>query len=176
MITNKSSERYREGLNYILESVHNGKTLDKVISEISPYDTDLGEYVYTSADDFEKKFIKGAEDPKAKDSYIGEGYSQTFVVNYLNYMLNLEKDTARKNPPNGSILYDLDVDENAETTKEQDEQAESIPQYSINHEQVYDDEEVADSVENDEISNEKTSDVSEEETRIAEGTTELSDE
>ncbi len=107
-INAKSSERLREGMNYMLEELHNGSTLDQLISEISPIVD--GKRLYSSTDEFANEFIKGLPSTADSGEYESDAESLTFVTNYLNYMLALEKDTTRKNKPNGSILFDLDVD------------------------------------------------------------------
>ncbi len=112
--TGESSARYRDGLSYILEQMHNGATLDEVISSISPVvATETGtEKLYSSTAEFQKEFIKGPELKDKPGYYSGDGESLNFVTSYCNYMLSLEKDPAKKFYPNGSILFDLDDDYN----------------------------------------------------------------
>ena len=80
-----------EGINTILERLHNGETLDEVIEDISG-----GRFTDTSA--FERNFIKGDDD------------SLDFCVVFLNYMQELSEESDREYLPNGSILLDFDLD------------------------------------------------------------------
>ena len=117
-INAKSSERYREGLNYILEKMHSGTTLDEIINDISPVD-DNNEKRFSNTNEFEKRFIKGKQSQTSESYYEGDD-SQLFVISYLNYLLSLDNDQERNHIANGSILYDLDVniDEPLDATKE----------------------------------------------------------
>ncbi len=102
------SATFREGLSYILESLHKGKTLDNVINEISPVDKN-GKKIYKDTDAFQEKFISGK--PDEKGYCYGDESSLTFVTNYLNYMRSLESESrGNKKVPNGSILFDFDED------------------------------------------------------------------
>ena len=110
VITADSSARYRDGLSFIMEQMHNGSTLDEVISSISPIVEN--EKLYSSTEEFEKEFIKGPELKDKPGYYSGDGESLAFVTSYCNYMLNLENDSSRECGPNGSILFALDDDFN----------------------------------------------------------------
>lgn len=97
------STALRKGLNYIIESMHNGQTLDGVINNIS-----RGSFVNTY--DFEERFIKGIKD--GEDVYQGEADSLNFVYEFVTYMNELDKEagTTRNNLTNGSLLFDFDKD------------------------------------------------------------------
>ena len=101
-----SSENLRLGLNSILERLHNGETFDAVIKDISTVGNSSPMYV--SANDFEKRFIKGVD--KGNDEYSGDNASLAFTLDFLNYMLSIEKTPGRVNKPNGSILFDFSAD------------------------------------------------------------------
>lgn len=118
-----SSARLRLGLNYILEEMHNGKSLDQVVKTISTVSP--GNVLYTSTDDFEAKFIKGVDE--GNETYKGDSPSISFVLYFLNYMRSLEKDPARELLPNGSILFDLDE----EFTLPLDPEKESTSEYYV---------------------------------------------
>lgn len=109
------SEAIRLGLNDVLESLHNGQTLDEVIREISD-----GRFENTQA--FEQQFIKG--EAGTDGAYVGDDDSLDFCVTFLNYMLDLESDGTREYGANGSILRDFDEDYasplDAEKTAESD--------------------------------------------------------
>ena len=85
------SEVIRDGINAMLERLHNGETLDGIIRDIS-------NGAFADTKDFEQNFIKGNED------------SASFCTGYLNYMRALSQDKNRKYLPNGSILYPFDCD------------------------------------------------------------------
>ena len=85
------SEIIRDGVNSMLERLHNGETLDAIIRDISNDG-------FADAKDFEQKFIKRDDD------------SAAFCSGYLNYMRALSQDKTRKYLPNGSILYPFDTD------------------------------------------------------------------
>ena len=99
-----SDEKIRSGLNSVLESIHEGKTLDEVINTIS-------EGKYKSTKQFEQEFLKGTFTPNPDKPgfgwYNGDDPSLSFVTDYLNYM---RFNVASKNSyyPNGSILFPLD--------------------------------------------------------------------
>lgn len=103
-----SSEIIRLGLNSILEKLHQGRTLDEVIVEISPTDTN-GTPIYSSTDDFTSKFICGS---KADGQYPLEGdpNSLEFTTLFLNYMNDINYASNREYGTNGSILFDFDKD------------------------------------------------------------------
>ncbi|WP_026522331.1 hypothetical protein [Butyrivibrio sp. VCB2001] len=100
----------RGGVNHILEELHNGKTLDDVISEISQ--TDSSNPAFIDTEDFTKKFIKS-----------GSGGSQEFVTNFLNYIESISTDDEMVN---GSILMDFT---DAALSPLQPENAENAPVY-----------------------------------------------
>lgn len=102
-----NSERLTLGLNDILANMRSGVTLDQVIRTISPKDAS-GNPIYASEQDFVNKFIKGV--PDETDTYHGDDASMEFTLTFLNYMRGLEEDTSYKHLPNGSFLYDFDVD------------------------------------------------------------------
>ena len=105
-----SSERLRSGLNWILERMHNGETLDQVIYDLSPVDAS-GKKIYANTDDFEAKFIKGKGVQSGDTvSYSGDAASLQFATKYLNYLVALENTMGQGEKPNGSILMDLDTD------------------------------------------------------------------
>ena len=105
-----SSERLRAGLNSILERMHNGETLDQVVCDLSPVDTD-GNKIYTDTNDFEAKFIKGNVVQSGDVvSYRGDDASLQFATMFLNYMVSLENTMGQDKKPNGSILMDFDTD------------------------------------------------------------------
>ena len=98
-----SSDGLRMGLNSILERLHGGETLDAVIKDISKVGSNGP--MYASTEDFQKLYIKGAE--KDEVSYEGDNASITFTLDFLNYMLSIERTPGRTHKPNGSILFDL---------------------------------------------------------------------
>ncbi|MCR5402276.1 MAG: hypothetical protein K6E91_00440 [Butyrivibrio sp.] len=86
----------RSGVNHILEELHNGKTLDDIIFEIS----DFGDTVlYLDTDDFADKFIANED-----DSITDNGISLAFTTKFLNY---LESNSIGEYVANGSILTDF---------------------------------------------------------------------
>jgi len=87
----------RYGINLILEELHNGRTLDNVIYDIS-------EGRYANTDDFEKKFIKG-QWVEQESSWTGDEESLSFCVNYLNSMSSIAEE--KQATPNGSVLLDF---------------------------------------------------------------------
>ncbi len=93
------SDVLREGLNGILEDLHKGKSLDKIIANVSKVD---GKSMYKNTQDFENKFIIGDKTDKA---------SVRFCADVLNYM---HSASSEKEIANGSILIDL-----ADTNKNQ---------------------------------------------------------
>ena len=78
------------GENYILEQLHNGKTLDDIIAEISTDSTGTPKYSKTT--DFENGFIRDG------------GSSLEFCTTLLNYLQECSTDG---NIANGSILLDF---------------------------------------------------------------------
>ena len=102
-----SSERLRAGLNWILERMHNGETLDQVVYELSPVD-DSGKKIYSDTNDFEAKFIKGVGTETASGvRYSGDAASLQFSTTFLNYLVALEDTMGEGEKPNGSILMDF---------------------------------------------------------------------
>ena len=105
-----SSEKLRQGLDLILNRLHNGETLDQIIASTSPKNAD-GSLMYQNASDFEQKFVQGTKN--ANNRYTtnqGAGSSIDFVSDFLGYMLRLEQQPTRKFKPNGSILFDFEKD------------------------------------------------------------------
>ena len=92
-----SSEKLREGLSEILYCLHQGDTLDEVISKISGG-------AYGNTDDFTERFIKGTYDEETQD-YNGDPESLAFCVGYLNYMSTLDVMDPETHPA-GSVLMD----------------------------------------------------------------------
>ena len=106
-----SSEVLRNGFDAILKDLHDGKTLDEEIREIS-------NGAFQDTDDFSKRFIKG--EFRAEDkTYLTDENSLVFCVDFLNYMNSLSVDG---NTANGSVLYDFDelyktpIDRNVEAS------------------------------------------------------------
>lgn len=83
-------EVIRAGMEEILYQLHNNKSLDTIISEIS-------DGAYNDTDDFTKRFVKGIQDEQGV--YQGDQSSLQFVADYLNF---LEDSTTMQ--PNGAIL------------------------------------------------------------------------
>ena len=96
-IESVSSEKLREGLSEILFRLHQGDTLDEVISEISGG-------AYENTEDFTKRFIKGTYNEETQD-YDGDPDSLSFCVGYLNYMNRLDAMDPETHPV-GSVLMD----------------------------------------------------------------------
>ena len=98
-----SAEKLRVGLDRILERMHNGETLDQVIYDISPLDSE-DRKVYSDTEGFEQNFIKGIKNEAGQ--YAGEKQSIDFVNTLLDY---LEKEDAPSDGgiSGGSILTDL---------------------------------------------------------------------
>ena len=96
-VASVSSEKLREGLSEILYRLHQGDTLDEVISEISGG-------VYKNTKDFTERFIKGTWDEKLQDCS-GDAESLAFCVGYLNYMNRLDAMDPETHPA-GSLLMD----------------------------------------------------------------------
>ncbi|MBR3318015.1 MAG: hypothetical protein IKG21_09400, partial [Atopobiaceae bacterium] len=108
------TNRLRLGFNSILERMHNGETLDQVISDISPVDGS-GAKIYKDTNDFQAKFIKGPvvkELPNDQVEYLpkGDEASSSFVCDYLNYLKYVSEQPNRNYNANGSILMPVDVD------------------------------------------------------------------
>ncbi len=96
-IESVSSEKLREGLSDILYRLHQGDTLDEVISEISGG-------AYENTEDFTKRFIKGVYNEETQD-YDGDPESLAFCEGYLNYMNRLDAMDPETHPV-GSVLMD----------------------------------------------------------------------
>ena len=108
-ITGVSMDDLRLGLDKILVELHDGKTLDQVIADISP--AAAGAPLYASTADFESKFVKGTiKSLEDDDYYVGDDASGHFVVDYLNYLDYVSSDPARTYKANGSILVDAEKD------------------------------------------------------------------
>ena len=82
-----TSAYIRDGMNTILEKMHNGTSLDEVIRS-------TGEY--TGLKDFEARFLTSQDTG-----------SVNFTVNYLNYLDKISNDNGLR--ANGSILLDFDT-------------------------------------------------------------------
>ena len=105
-----SSEKLRSGMNSILERIHNGETLDQVISSISG-ETPGGPYADTA--DFEKRFIKGMPDGDGKYGLEGDQGSMDFILPFLDYMDRIDKAkevNERSEYAGGSVLFDFGKD------------------------------------------------------------------
>ena len=89
-----SSERIRLGLSQIIERMHDGETMDKVIRDISN-----GRFQNTAQ--FENEFIQGSDRE-------GEEDSLNFCVDFLNYMNAVS--IANTNYAHGSVLFPFDQD------------------------------------------------------------------
>ncbi len=125
-INAKSSARYREGLNWILESLHNGIAFDDIIYQISPTDEN-GKKIYNDATDFGEKFIEGpAVKKNDQETYYGDPESMDFTLAYLNYLREVDHDKSRKNGANGSVLFDLDVDMSSPLDKNKEATSDSF--------------------------------------------------
>lgn len=97
-----NNKAFLEGLDIILNKLHNGKSLDSIINEIS-------DGRYTDTADFEKKFIVGEGEGN-------QGGSLAFCEDYLTYLNTVSNDLQKKNNDdtilaNGSILLPLYTDE-----------------------------------------------------------------
>jgi len=105
-----SSERLRAGLNWILECMHDGETLDQVVYDLSPVDAN-GKKIYADTNDFEAKFIKGVGAQLSDGvSYAGDGASLEFATTFLNHLVAIENTMGQDKKPNGSILMDFGTD------------------------------------------------------------------
>ena len=107
------NEAILAGLNDVLTSLHEGKTLDAVIREIS-------DGRYESIDDFEERFIKGV---KLGDDYTGDAASIDFCVDFLNFMREVDEDEYHNYFANGSILQNLSDDFNSPLDHKQEAQS-----------------------------------------------------
>lgn len=122
-----SADKLRLGLNAILERLHNGETLDAVIASISTVKGANGSKapLYTSANDFTSKFIKGEYGPTKADpsisKYLGDEGSTAFVIELLDYLRGIEFDGDKSAKANGSILFDFEkkYDSPLDPTKEE---------------------------------------------------------
>ncbi len=107
--TKIDSKAILSGMNHILSDLHDGKTLDQIIGEISPSDQQNGQH-YSSADDFAKKFIA------PKDGEDGDGgASAAFCSKLLNYF---EANSSKDGTVNGSVLLDFTNTQNYQLTKD----------------------------------------------------------
>ena len=95
-----SSEVLLEGMNSVFKRLNSGETLDVIIKDVSGGS-------YTDTDDFQNRFIKGNQ---SGEGYQGDGDSLNFCGQFLNYMLEIEKNAENGSRPNGSILFELDRD------------------------------------------------------------------
>ena len=105
--TTVDSESLRDGLNYILTWMHEGSTLDQVISKISPKDAN-GQSVFVDTKSVEDQFIRGAKLANGNYSYGEDNNSLMFVNSFLNYMLRLDTPLPDSEASNGSILFEFD--------------------------------------------------------------------
>lgn len=101
-----SAEKLCEGLNAILERLHNGETLDQIIYDISPV-SDSPDHIklYTSTEEFENYFVKGKKD--GDEQYAGNAHSIDFVNVLLDFLERKEK-ASEGELSGGSILTDLE--------------------------------------------------------------------
>ena len=121
-VTIVDSEKLREGLSSLLTWMHEGSTMDSLISALAPR-TQNGTPIYKDTKSFENLFIKG---PKTADgnSYEGDADSQEFVNALLSYLLYLDKKLPENEHPNGSILQDFSkrytsmIDSNKKTSSD----------------------------------------------------------
>ena len=96
-----NNEGFKEGFNYILQQLHNGKGLNDVVKEISGG-------AYQDTEQFQNSFISGeGEEQNGKSLY--------FCVNYLNYLdavtdYLVEKTGDEKARANGSMLLPFDTE------------------------------------------------------------------
>ncbi len=95
------SKVIRSGMNHILEELHNGKTLDNIIGEISPSDG-AGGNCYSNTDEFASKFIASS----GEDS--DGGKSADFCATLLSYFASNSDNTTNGKNVNGSVLLDFD--------------------------------------------------------------------
>ena len=102
-VTTVDAGMLRGGLNALLNSLHDGKTLDELIAVLSPKRG--GKPIYTSTDSFAAQFIKGTLDDK--NVFHADDYSLGFVEQFLNYMIRVDNSLPNLRP-NGSILLDFD--------------------------------------------------------------------
>ena len=98
------------GFNRILESLHNGESLDELIARVS-------NGAYRDAEDFETRFIRGSAGKFSKKTGDQAGSlspgrfdkdSVEFCVTLLNYLEDIAAKTGRC--PSGSILYAFEYD------------------------------------------------------------------
>ncbi|MDO4797646.1 MAG: hypothetical protein Q4A01_06470 [Coriobacteriales bacterium] len=104
-VTTVDSNKLRNGLNSMLKWMHDGSTLDQVISMISPKGAD-GKPIYTDTKSFEDQFIRGVKRANST-RYDADMESLNFVNTFLNYMLYLDEPLPNDEAPNGSILFDF---------------------------------------------------------------------
>lgn len=93
------SKKLLQGMNSIIERMHNGETLDDVINDIS-------DGYYTDTANFEARFIKGTDDS-------GDSASLNYVCDFMNYMNEIDKAKERNERSfyaNGSVLFDFETD------------------------------------------------------------------
>ena len=98
-----SADRLREGLNRILSIIHDETTLDQIIMDISPVDSE-GKRLYSNTEEFEQYFIKGRKDEAGQ--YTGDQESINFVNSLLDYLESGE-GSSEGELAGGSILTDL---------------------------------------------------------------------
>ena len=100
-----SSEDLKSGLNSIMKQLHEGATLDNVITTISN-----GRYKNT--DDFTAKFVKGENGDGTNGQDKNTEDSLDFCTAYLNYLGEVTTELKKTDPnatANGSILLPLDT-------------------------------------------------------------------
>ena len=101
-VANFDAAAMRSGLNAILERMHNGATLDSIITEISP--TRDGEPIYKSTSNFSDVFVRG---PQVGNRFMGDNNSIKFVTDFLNYLLYVDNKLPKDIAANGSMLFDF---------------------------------------------------------------------
>ena len=99
-----SAESLRNGLSKILTRMHNGETLDQVIYDLSPLDSE-GRKIYLDTEGFEQRFIKGQLGYQGDDNYLRDENSIEFVNTLLDYLESGK--TPEGELYGGSILTDL---------------------------------------------------------------------
>ncbi|MCR4831519.1 MAG: hypothetical protein K5883_08730 [Pseudobutyrivibrio sp.] len=95
--TTITSEQVRNGVNQILEWLHEGKSLDEIIRD---------ETNYSGLQEFEEKFLTEPADENDPDDENDPGASAQFATDFLN-QLNSYSDNETGEIANGSILYDF---------------------------------------------------------------------
>ena len=105
-----NSEKLLLGMNSIIERMHNGETLDQVISSISG---GIPDGAYKNTADFEARFIKGMKNEDGGYYLEGDAASLDFVYDFTSYMNRIDqaKERGERNDyANGSVLFDFETD------------------------------------------------------------------